>query len=194
MELLVAVALFALVGAAAFSGLQAVAGARTDLAQRLERLGELQLAFHRLQQDLLQAVPRGILDPLGIQRPPLASPTREGDVLTLTRGGWANPLGLPRADLQRVAYRIENGQLLRRHWLHLDRIAPDPGVELPLLKGIQRLELRFWAQGRWHDRWPPATAAEVSPPPLPQGLEARFEFDDGLEGDMVRLWLVGAGG
>ena len=41
-------------------------------------------------------------------------------ILTFTRGGWANPAGLPRTELQRVSYVQRADKLVRQHLLELD--------------------------------------------------------------------------
>ena len=48
------------------------------------------------------------------------SPPGTQPVVALTRAGWANPAGLQRPGLQRVAYFLENGTLRREYWNVLD--------------------------------------------------------------------------
>ena len=41
-------------------------------------------------------------------------------LVTFTRGGWTNPVGIQRTELQRVSYTIENGALMRSYYPVLD--------------------------------------------------------------------------
>ena len=69
----------------------------------------------------------------------------------------ANTLALPRAELERVAWLVRDGVLLRQRWTVLDRAPASRPVEDELLDEVQSFELVFLdAQGREHRQWPPA--------------------------------------
>lgn len=185
LEMLVALALFALIAAAAYSGLDSALAARAELERRAERLAELQMAFHFLQRDIEQIVPRSVRDEFGQRRPALQGGDGES-LLVFTRAGWDNPLGQPRAGLQRLAYRWRDGQLLRVYWTSLDRGRFDPGLESVLLEGVAAAEVRFLDRSdRWQSRWP---AAEAGAGRLPRALELRLVLRDW--GEIVRLWRL----
>jgi general secretion pathway protein J len=65
------------------------------------------------------------------------------DPLRLTRSGWHNSTGAPRSTLQRVAYRLEEGQLLRLTYPVLDRTTAIEPRETVLLENVDTLEFRF---------------------------------------------------
>ncbi len=78
-------------------------------------------------------------------------------LLTFTRGGWANPAGLPRSELQRVNYLLRDGKLIRRHLAVLDATAALPYEERELLDQVQALSFRYMDGGLvWQKGWPPA--------------------------------------
>jgi len=68
--------------------------------------------------------------------------------------GWRNPLGLPRSEVQRVGYFIEEENLVRAYWPVLDRAQDTEPLFQTLLEDVQRLE--FFAldnEGNEHSFW-----------------------------------------
>jgi general secretion pathway protein J len=105
--------------------------------------------------------------------------------IAFSRNGWPNPLGmLPRSEIQNVSYRLRQQQLER---LSYDQQDPLTGVEPTvdvLQEGIQAFRLRFYANGRWQERWDSTQS-------LPQGLEVTLTLDG--YGDITRLFLITPG-
>jgi general secretion pathway protein J len=168
-EVLVALAVFAMLAALAYGTLSQTLANAEVLTERMERLQAVQRTFRYLGQDFMQLAPRPIRDELGDNFVPALRTDPERDhAVELTHGGWSNPAGLPRSTLQRVAYRLEDEALLRYHWTVLDRtLDNEPLVEV-LLDGIDGITMRFLhANGEWSEEWP------VSEPPAPQGLRLR---------------------
>ncbi len=178
LELLVAMAIFALLSALAYGGLNQLL-ASADQTRRAHRtLAELQLAVSLLTRDLAQAAPRPIRDEYGATRAALEAGDDGDTLLRFTRRGWRNPTDLPRSTLQRVAYRVADGTLYRRYWHHLDRAPGETPVELPLLTGVRALQLRLRDdQGRWHDAWPPLDQAPGTRDRLPRAVELRLDTE-----------------
>lgn len=154
-ELMVALAVFAVMSAMAYGGLSSVIEARTQIDEALARMQDLQMAVHRLQSDLGQVAARRVRDEFGDLRPAIAAEPSVGFVFT--RHGWRNPLDEPRSHLQRVRYRLdEEGDLVRSHWRVLDRAQDSAPVETVLLEDVERVEWRFLDSEReWQDQWPP---------------------------------------
>ena len=71
-EMLVAVAIFALASALAYGGLSALTRARSQLEQQNERLGRLQFAIGLIERDLRSAAPRAVRDNYGAPLPALS--------------------------------------------------------------------------------------------------------------------------
>ncbi|MDX1606383.1 MAG: type II secretion system minor pseudopilin GspJ, partial [Candidatus Competibacterales bacterium] len=120
LELLVALAVFAVLGAAAYSGLDSVLAARAALERDSERLRALQLGSEWLRRDLEQAVARPVRDTFGQTRPALLLEPGAELSLQLTRGGHPNPLDRNRSDLLRLGYRLREDTLQRLVALVLD--------------------------------------------------------------------------
>ncbi len=159
LELLVAVAIFAIVAVAAYSGLSALLGANARLDDHSRALNQLQLSLQIMERDLLQASLRTARDQYGDPQLPFVAAPGQDQLFSFTRSGWPNPAGAPRSDLVRVAYALDGDQLVRITWPQVD---PGPGAEpssTTLLDGVRSVDLRFLdVHGNWSDQWPPLGA------------------------------------
>ncbi len=156
-ELLVAIAILAVIGVMALVGLNRVIDQQTAAREHTERWQEIQLAMRLVTQDLAQLHPRATREELGESYQPslLADPSAQF-ALEFSRGGWANPAGLPRGTVLRVAYDWEDDKLVRWHWAVMDRTLSTPPVRTELLDGVTNVEVRFLdTAGEWHLDWPP---------------------------------------
>ena len=190
-ELLVAVAVFAVFAVLAYGGLQTVIRQRTISDRSMARLAEIQRALRTFSSDMEQLNPRPVRDPVGdAQMPALAAGPRGQYPLELTRGGWSNPLGAPRPTLQRVAYFIDDDKLVRLQWNVLDRTLANEPARWDLLTGVKRMGVRFLDPAReWHDEWPPEGFDDLTRLRLqPIAAEITIELDDW--GTIVRLLEV----
>ena len=170
LELLVALAVFAALAAAAYGGLASIARTRGALAVEQDRLAAIMRSVSALERDLRQAIARPVLPNAGVV--PLPALVGGSDALELTRLGHANPLAEPRSHLERVAWAADRGTLRRGRWLVLDR-APDSAPQWrDLLERAGELRLRYLGDdGAWHANWPPRGADATL---LPRAVEFRF--------------------
>ena len=181
LELLVAIAIFAIVAAMALTGYTQLQRQSEYADQRLARTRELQRAVQVISQDFEQLEPRPIREPLGEGTvPALSSGTAIDYAVEFTRAGWSNTAGLQRPTLERVGYRVENNELWRDHWPVLDRTIATEPVRVKLLTDVKSLSLRFMDGGRnWSDRWPESQAVGQSDDRLrPIAVEVTIELDD----------------
>lgn len=115
-EILVALAIFALLATMTSGALFRALQTRTHLVKQSEVLHTLQFTLALLERDTTQAVNRPIrgeesrLFPAFIGQP---------HYLEFTRGGQANPQN-KQSTLLRIAYLCQNGQLIRRTFPQLD--------------------------------------------------------------------------
>jgi general secretion pathway protein J len=110
--------------------------------------------------DFGQLTPRPVRDELGDGRlPVLRADARSLELVELSRGGWSNPLVLPRPAVQRVAYRIEEDRLIRRQWPVMDRTLATEPAEATLLEGLRDIRIRYLAGNEWTEQWPPDAGA-----------------------------------
>lgn len=163
LELIVVIGIFGVMSLMAYGGLDSVLRTRTKVEAALTRTADFQKAYRRLRDDLQQVRLRPVRDGFGDVQPPLEGPAREGP-LAFTRGGWRNPLQLPRPGLERVRYRLDERRLLRESWRVLDQAQDSPVVALVLLDKVEELRWRFLDPTReWRERWPPEGAAAQTP-------------------------------
>jgi general secretion pathway protein J len=160
MELLVAMAIFAIVGTMALTGYTQLQQQSEYTELRLERVREVQRAVQTMVQDLEQIEPRPIREPIGDAR---IAAVLAGDsieyALEFTRSGWSNTAGLPRPTLQRVGYRLDQDGMWRDHWAVLDRTQATEPVRVKMLTRVRSIKFRFMNASRaWVDRWPASDA------------------------------------
>ncbi|HHJ19363.1 MAG TPA: type II secretion system protein GspJ [Gammaproteobacteria bacterium] len=171
LELLIAVAIFAVVSALAYGGLSSVLRSSFQTQEANHSLGALQLAMSLIHQDLSQITNRSIRNEYGDVEPALKAPGDVDRLLSFTRRGWRNPAEQPRSTLQRVAYRLDDTTLIREYWRHLDAAANAEVVKLPLLEGVEEVKLKFLGtDGNWKEGWP-ALGAREGDPALPRALK-----------------------
>ncbi len=176
LELMLAVAIFALLSVMAYSGLRAILDGRESIEAHQQELGRLQMAMTLLSRDLLQFQARPVRDGFGSPLDPLVTAPSNLPQLELTRGGWRNPLQEPRAELQRVAYHIEEGALMRWYWPVLDRAQDSQPRRSQLLEGMIGLEIRLLDEKqKWHTQWPPQQQDPDATPPLLKAIEITLE-------------------
>lgn len=188
LEVLVAVALFALAMGLAYGGLDAVVRGRAQLAESAGQLAALQRAVGLLERDLRAALPRTAR--VGdLRRQPAMLIDANG--IELTRAGHANRLAQSRAELERVRWGMDSQTLTRWRYAALDR----PGSEQPrvdaTLDTVSRWRIEALREdGRWVSRWPEPGQPEDA---LPRALRLRFSVE-GI-GEIERLLeLVEAAG
>jgi general secretion pathway protein J len=195
LELLVVVAIFGVMAAMAYGGLNSVLQTRVRVERSLERTAQYQKAYMRLRNDFQEADNRPVRDSYG--DPQAAFIGSSNGRVDLTRGGWRNPLSQPRASLERVAYFYDADKktLLRSSFRVLDQAQDSKPVEVTLLDQVQDLSWRYLDSARaWQTTWPPQTTTTnstttVAPPPLavevtlhtPDLGELRFVFRLGLD-------------
>ena len=156
-EILVAMAIFAVLSALAYGTLSQIITSSEVLTARMERIQAIQRTMRLISQDFLQLSPRPVRDELGDGfGAALRSDFQSGYTVELTRGGWNNPMTLPRGTLQRAAYRLEEDELIRYHWRVLDRTFSNEVISVSLLDDVESIAFLFMQEnGEWTDQWPP---------------------------------------
>ncbi len=156
-EVMASLAIFAILAALCYGALSRTLESAKMLNDRMDRLQAIQRTMRLLTEDLQQLAPRPIRDELGGSfGPALDTGFQSGFALELTHGGWSNPIVLPRSTLQRSAYRMEDDELIRYHWMVLDRTLANQPAEVVLLDGVESIQFRFLqANGQWTEQWPP---------------------------------------
>jgi general secretion pathway protein J len=188
-EIMIAMAIFAILSVLAYGGLNSVINSREKTLVSMARLQSLQITMSHLQRDMQQIIHRPGRDELGSPLADLRSSQGDELIVQFTRNGLRNPAGIVRSHLQRVAYKLDEGKLIRLSWPYVDRASADQVVENTLIENIKALELRFLDQdNNWHDNWPAITADLNSPVLLPRAIEVNLQMEDW--GDIIRVFRV----
>ena len=190
-ELLAALAIFAVMATLAFGGIGEAVTQSERLDRQQQRWQAVQRTVRLIENDLAQLRARPVRSILGQDYEPAVDAPGGGE-LSFTRGGWLNPGLLPRAELQRVRYRLLDGRLLREYWPVLDRIGATQAAGEVLLAEVQALRVEFLpgpdaTQAAWTPFWPPP--GEFSGETLPAGVRIRIEVAG--VGTIARLIEVG---
>ncbi len=185
LELLVALAVFALLSALGYTGLQSLLRTQAATTERSRDFAQLTRALVLLQNDVEQALARPIRDNQGDTVVPLVADAGTNPTLELTREGWLNLSQGETPMLQRIGYRVDGERLIRRSWPVLDRAPDTTPRETLALDHVQSVALRFLdANGSWQPSWPPAAAPLL----LPKAIELRLELRNW--GSIRRLFRV----
>jgi len=193
LELIVAMAVFAIMAAIAYSGLNNVLIAREITELHSKELQQLQLTMNRMANDIEQAIDRGVRGEYGEPLAPLIGNDFEGYLIEFTRDGWRNPANHARSSLQRVAYALKDQKLLRAYWRVLDRAEDSKPLDQVLLEGVAGVEIRYLDSGNeWSTSWPSnttGTADSSAPAGLPRAVEVNLDTKE--FGKVTRIFRVG---
>jgi general secretion pathway protein J len=191
-ELLVALFITAVLFAMGYGAVNQAVNSRKGLEEQQARLLAVQTTMRLFAQDFGQLAPRPVRQPVGSGHlPDLVAASNTQPFVTLTRGGWANPAGLQRPALQRVAYFLEKGTLRREYWPVLDAMLATPTKRRELLTGVKSVIVRYMdGTGTWGPQWPPNGASAGFERLRPIAVEVTLELEDW--GHLVRIFEVPA--
>lgn len=153
LEILVALLVFSIVGLISSQLVSQTIRSNEILKEHGDRLGQIHRAMQILQRDVMQMAQRPIRGNYGEPVPNLL--IGADGAIEFSRNGWRNPLNLPRAEVQRVGYVVQESELVRGYWPVLDRAQDTEPVFQTLLSDVEQAE--FFAldtAGNEHTFWP----------------------------------------
>ncbi|MGH8230314.1 MAG: type II secretion system minor pseudopilin GspJ [Steroidobacteraceae bacterium] len=210
-ELLVALFITAIMFAFGYRALQQALTSRRELDEQSARLLAVQQALRTIEQDFELLAPRPVRNLIGDGYLPAISAAQMNAVsglgssfgsssfasgglgsssmlggntplVTFTRGGWTNPVGIQRSELQRVAYSVNKGTLIRQYYPVLDATEAVQPVTRTLIDHVKSFSMRFMDSGHnWQNGWPPVTTGGpvmAAPRLRPIAVEVTIELDD----------------
>ena len=181
LELMVALLIFGMLAAAGVGLLRSSVDAQAATKTRLDALASERRVETLIASDAAQAVPRVTRNEAG-DTVQAFDGTAAG--FELVRAG-VDPLeDQTRPGLQKVAYRVEQGRLVRQTWPMLD--GAQPNTPATLLDKVAAVTLRYRSKDGWRDAWDP-----IRPDLLPRAIEMVVRPVQGPE--MRYVFLVGAG-
>lgn len=145
LELVIAVAIFALLGLASWTLFDGVARVQRGTQGHEQELRSLQRAVALIERDLLHIT----------EQPIVLAPTH----VQWQRGNWRNPLDQPRSERQTLTYRLDGDALWRE-----SRSEGALDVQRQkLLVDVRQLGWRlFDAQVGWRSDWPSGSTAPLA--------------------------------
>lgn len=217
-ELLVALFIAAVMFAMGYGAINQALRSRGSIRQHQQSLLQLETAMRVIEQDFVQLAPRPVRSPDGngyllclqggsmsetSDTPGNSDSSDDSDtsdasdasdtgtpLVALTRGGWSNPTGVQRSELERVAYVLDNGTLVREHWNVLDATLSSLPVKRNLLKHLRGVTFRYFVpQTRsWVNTWPtsPPSQDDASYRTRPEAVEVTLDTQQW--GKVVRIF------
>ncbi|WP_374486718.1 type II secretion system protein GspJ [Zoogloea sp.] len=176
-ELMVALAIFAILGVLSYRALAEVATSHDRLESSFERWRAIGRSMQRIDTDLLQAVAPGE-QPGTPGAPPSAPLSTSTPAMLLGRAanGGGPEFQFLRLDdsrgVRRVGFRLVDGRLEWLRWSGREPLG-EP-VTVPLLDNIRDLRWRFLYNNNRLDAWPPGDRRA----PLPDAVILELDLPD----------------
>src|SRR5258706_8085612 len=157
-ELVVALAIFALLSGFAYRGLTTLLESREALRKESRKWRDPAIFIGRVERDLPSVLDRTATSPAGTPLAPVSSSVEisgaQGNGLALTRSGGAlqeTALAAP----QRIAYRLREGHVERFTWGSVDPAPRDEPAGITVLDDVRALDFRFLVMNEWRTGWGP---------------------------------------
>lgn len=197
LEVVVAIAIFAMISALAYGTLFKILETRDRLDEDRKFWRSLSLTFLRLEDDLSQTRNRTVRDYHGLTDlpalipPPTTARSSDDPSLEFTRGGVPITGSNAKSDLQRLGYRLKGDVLQRLVWPVLDRAASsetEPQV-MTLLTNVDGFTPT--RRGPASPQLPiPFTVPGATPAPNAQQHAIEIEISIKDKGKFKRVFLI----
>lgn len=198
-ELLVALAIFAILAALSYRTLDGALRAREHLAAEDARLTALALFFARFQDDIDALIDRRAVNADGRSDDALrlaaTAPGADDATLVFSRAGFAGGFDSVAAP-QRIGYRLREGSLQLLIWPGADQAPRSQPQVHAVLSGVRELEWRAMDQARqWQGVWRSTNIADPAlPSAFPRAIEVTLTLADGRRISRVFATRKGAAG
>lgn len=193
-EILIAIAIFAMMSLAAYQILQGVIRSSEISKVHDDALVKLQRSMLIIDQDFTQIIARKSRDEVTDKKQLRLMRTGKGifestdQAIEFTRAGWSNPMNLlPRSNLLRVRYVLIDGNLERHYFLYPDISSGQKPYKQVLFSDVSALSFRFWdkkGKAKWKKTWTKKTS-------LPAGIE--ISFTTKKYGEIHRQFIISSG-
>jgi general secretion pathway protein J len=178
LEVLVALAIFAIMSLINYRGVNMVIDTRTAVVNETAYWRELTLAFERMESDLSQIAPRPWIDASGKIQPPLRSVSS----VDASQGLEFIRFDADRAPLHGI-YQCQQKRLVLKLFPKPDVAANDQAVSHELLKNLSRCEIDFLDEkNQWRPQWNEAASR-------PRAIRIRLAVEQHL-GEYERVFLI----
>jgi general secretion pathway protein J len=182
-ELVIALAILALVATLAYRALASLTDSEARLTAEAEHWRSLDALFARLEADVREALPREARTGGGTEPAWLGGADSAGNAdLRFSRAG-PEFVAEPGSAGQRIGYRLRESNVEVLYWPHFDQPATVGPQAYALASGIAQFRVAYFdASGNWRDRWPwPGES------PVPRAIRVNVTLDGGAA---IERWLV----
>jgi len=189
-EILVAMAILAVIGVATLSIMNTATTSRDSIARSAQRLNNVERFWYTLSRDILQLAQRLPRNEFGDHQSAFFVPAEQAvEQFELVRLGRRNPADLPRSNLERVRYQLKEQQILRISFPYVDGMVEQYGLQRPVLDKVESIQLSFFDGENWSDAWPPDTAVDdISANMNPLAVRVTLQLTD--MGTVERLFAL----
>ena len=182
-ELLVALAIFAILSGFAYRALTTLLESREALAHESRKWRDASLFVGRVERDLSAVLARPAIGTSGTTLAAVSSSlgtVQDGDGLALTRSGSPLQRSVLSAP-QRVAYRLAGDRVERLAWAGVDAAPREEPTAVTVLAPVRALAFRFLdpRSNEWRGTWPGGSEL------LPAAVEITVQLASGER--IVRL-------
>ena len=180
-EVLIAIAILAVVALLAYRATAAMTDGEARLAQESDRWRALDMLFARFEADMRQAIPRGART--GARTEPLTADSAGNSAVAFTRAGPEFALE-PGIAGQRIGYRLRDGAIEALYWPQLDNVPTATAIAYVLARDVESFRVfHLGADNAWAQQWPPYGAARTDV--LPRAVRIEIGLADGTAIDRV---------
>lgn len=171
-EVLIAMAITAIVAIISYSGLDSAMKLADSAEAETDRIQKMNRVFDIIGKDFRQIISRPVRSPSGEETEGALVLNESAEpVLKFSRIGWTNPQPsrFQRSQLQRVSYHFDGDKLIRYSWQMMDRYEDSTAQEIVLLHEVKSFQVRVMSEdatinqsgqaiagdeGKWIDVWP----------------------------------------
>jgi general secretion pathway protein J len=182
-EILIALAILALVATLGYRALASLTDSEAKLAAEGSHWRNLDALFARLEADARAALPRDARTDAGTEPAWVGSVAASGDAeMRFSRAGPEFILE-PGSGGQRIGYRLRNGAVEVLYWPYLDQPAAVSPQAYALAGDVTRFRVAYLdARGEWRDRWP-----APGEPAVPRAIRVALTLSGG---EVIERWLA----
>lgn len=153
LELLVAITVFAVIAAAAYTGLDSATSAEMKIDEEGRKWKNLNFFFAHLERDLACFVDRPVTGQDGGKLPSMTGKMTDKSGVSVELAFTRMGRGAENAAPKRVGYRLNEGKIEALVWPALD-LAPDSKPDIyEAMNGVGSFTVQFGSSGNWSQDW-----------------------------------------
>ena len=195
---MVATVAVALIAVISYQSLDATTDAGDVSQRRIDRLQRIDRLWVLMENDLRNVLAYN-LKKSDFEAEINAMDVSTGDThaLTLLRGGKANPLSLPRTEIERIGFRFEDDTVWRDAWSDPYETNADDARQQKIVDDVEDFYVevlppnpRTLDDSAWLENWPSAQLG-LPPDAIPIAIRVTIELED--RGEISRFFTLSEG-